>query len=123
LLGALVDGILLSIVNGILDAATDRVVSTIIGFVVGVIYTTVLLGSPSGQTIGMRTVGIRVIDATTGGRVDYGRCITRYLMAIISGLALGLGYLWMLWDPQRQTWHDKAAGTYVVPVSAFPIPR
>ena len=44
-------------------------------------------------------------------------------MSIVSGLACGLGYLWMLWDPQRQTWHDKAAGTYVVRVSAYPVDK
>jgi uncharacterized RDD family membrane protein YckC len=32
-----------------------------------------------------------------------------------------LGYLWMLWDKERQTWHDKFANSVVVPVSAYPI--
>jgi uncharacterized RDD family membrane protein YckC len=27
----------------------------------------------------------------------------------------------MLWDPERQTWHDKAAKTFVVPVSEYPV--
>ena len=26
-----------------------------------------------------------------------------------TGLVIMLGYLWMLWDPRDQTWHDKAA--------------
>jgi uncharacterized RDD family membrane protein YckC len=26
-----------------------------------------------------------------------------------------LGYLWMLWDSEKQTWHDKAANAVVVP--------
>lgn len=25
-----------------------------------------------------------------------------------------LGFLWMIWDPRKQGWHDKIAGTYVV---------
>ena len=29
----------------------------------------------------------------------------------------------MLWDPERQTWHDKVAGTYVVPVVNHPVDR
>jgi uncharacterized RDD family membrane protein YckC len=29
---------------------------------------------------------------------------------------LGLGCLWILKDPERQAWHDKIAGTYVVKV-------
>jgi uncharacterized RDD family membrane protein YckC len=26
-----------------------------------------------------------------------------------------LGYSWMLWDSEKQTWHDKAANSVVVP--------
>jgi uncharacterized RDD family membrane protein YckC len=29
---------------------------------------------------------------------------------------LGLGFLWILKDPDRQAWHDRIAGTYVVKV-------
>jgi uncharacterized RDD family membrane protein YckC len=29
---------------------------------------------------------------------------------------VGLGFLWVMHDPQRQAWHDKVAGTYVVKV-------
>ena len=34
----------------------------------------------------------------------------------LSGLVLCLGYLWMLWDAERQCWHDKLVGTRVVRV-------
>ena len=71
----------------------------------------------------MKFMNIRVVDAQTAGRVDYGRCVVRYLVAFLSALALGLGYFWMLWDPRRQTWHDKAAGTVVVPTSLFPVEK
>ena len=30
------------------------------------------------------------------------------------GLFLDLGYLWAAWDPQKQGWHDKIAGTFVI---------
>jgi uncharacterized RDD family membrane protein YckC len=32
---------------------------------------------------------------------------------LISAIVLCLGYLWMLWDGEQQTWHDKIAGTHV----------
>ena len=38
----------------------------------------------------------------------------RAAMKLVSGAVLGLGYLWMLWDAEKQTWHDKVAKTYVV---------
>jgi uncharacterized RDD family membrane protein YckC len=40
----------------------------------------------------------------------------RWIVAYISGATIFLGYLWMLWDPRKQTWHDKAAGSFVVKV-------
>jgi uncharacterized RDD family membrane protein YckC len=121
--GLVIDGFLLGAVNSLIQAASDEYVAMAFGIVIGIIYTTYFIGSPSGQTVGMRAIGIRVIDAETGGRVDYGRCVVRYLVAMLSGLALLLGYLWMLWDPERQTWHDKASGTFVVPVTDFPVER
>jgi len=32
----------------------------------------------------------------------------------ISAAVLLIGYIWMLFDKNSQTWHDKIAGTYVV---------
>ena len=74
----------------------------------------------TGQTPGKRVMGIRVIDASTsdGRPIGYGRAVIRYLMSLVSGFALLLGYLWMLWDGEKQTWHDKVANAYVVPADA-----
>ncbi len=38
------------------------------------------------------------------------------LAGLFSIAALGLGFLWILRDPERQSWHDRIAGTYVVSV-------
>jgi uncharacterized RDD family membrane protein YckC len=32
----------------------------------------------------------------------------------ISELIFSLGYLWLLWDQDRQTWHDKVVGTLIM---------
>jgi uncharacterized RDD family membrane protein YckC len=40
----------------------------------------------------------------------------RGLSAIFSLVVVGLGFLWVLRDPEKQSWHDKIAGTYVVKV-------
>jgi hypothetical protein len=34
-----------------------------------------------------------------------------------------LGYLWMIWDREKQTRHDKLATSVVVPTSAYPVDR
>ena len=87
----------------------------------GIGYYAYFEGSASGQTVGKRATSIRVISSLDGGPIGFGRGLLRYLGKIISGIAIGLGYLWMLWDPERQTWQDKIANTFVVPVSAYPV--
>lgn len=67
-----------------------------------------------GQTVGKRAVGIRVVDSRTGSSIGILRGVVRYLVSIVSAAALLLGYLWMLWDSENQTWHDKAARDLVV---------
>jgi len=42
--------------------------------------------------------------------------LVRGLGSILSLAALGLGAFWILKDPERQAWHDRIAGTYVVKV-------
>ncbi|RMH68848.1 MAG: RDD family protein, partial [Actinomyces sp.] len=73
----------------------------------------VLVGE-RGVTPGRRMVGIRVVDAATGAPIGRARGIGRFFASLVSGLPLGLGYLWMIWDPGSQTWHDKIVGSAVV---------
>ncbi|MCR0981441.1 RDD family protein [Roseomonas populi] len=65
-------------------------------------------------TPGKLVMRLRVVDADTGGMPPFPRLVARYIGYIVSGLPLGLGYLWMLWDPRRQCWHDRLARTLVV---------
>lgn len=85
------------------------------------IYFGYMEGQPSGQTVGKRVLNIRVVDFDTAGPIGVGRGVLRTLARILSGAIFYLGYLWMLWDPEQQTWHDKLVRTTVVPVSSFPV--
>lgn len=79
-----------------------------------VLYHTLLIGR-SGQTLGKRAVGVRVVDATSGAAIGTGRALGRYLFQMfISGNLCALGYLWALWDGRKQTWHDKVVSSVVV---------
>jgi uncharacterized RDD family membrane protein YckC len=78
------------------------------------VFNFVVLAGSNGQSAGMRILGIYIV------RVD-GRPFTikdaamRHLVGYpLSTLAFFLGFLWMLWDPRQQGWHDKLAGTVVV---------
>ena len=57
---------------------------------------------------------VRVLDAETGAFIGKGRAAKRIVMSWVSAVALFVGYLWMIWDPQKQTWHDKVARSVVV---------
>ena len=98
----------------------DPLVGSLIGLIGGIAYYTMLEGGPKGQTLGKMALGIRVIDLARGGPIGYGRGFIRYIGRIASAIVLLLGYLWMLWDPEKQTWHDKFAGSVVVPVERLP---
>lgn len=65
-------------------------------------------------TPGKMVIGAKIISAKTGGKPSVGQYVGRYFAYILSALPLGLGYFWAGWDPKKQTWHDKLAGTYVV---------
>jgi uncharacterized RDD family membrane protein YckC len=121
LVGWIVDGLILWVVNRIIDATVGAAAGAVLGLVISLAFSVFFISSGSGQTPGMRLMGIRAIDATTGARIDPGKAIVRWLVSFASGIVFGLGYLWMLWDPEKQTWQDKAARTYVVPTADFPV--
>jgi uncharacterized RDD family membrane protein YckC len=121
-LGAsLIDGVMILIVALIVQAAAGKDVGRVITLVVGIAYLGFFEGSASGQTVGKRALGIRVIDYRTGGPIGYGRGVLRYFARYLSAIPCLLGYFWMLWDKERQTWHDKLISDVVVPTSAYPV--
>ena len=65
-------------------------------------------------TPGKMAISARVVDAKTGGTLGVGQSIVRYLGYFVSTIPLGLGLLWVAFDPKKQGWHDKIAGTVVV---------
>ncbi|MCQ4316800.1 RDD family protein [Stutzerimonas zhaodongensis] len=67
----------------------------------------------NGQTLGMQVWGVRIQNAD-GTAIDLWQALLRFLIAIMSWLALGLGYWWMLWDKQRRTWQDIYSESQVV---------
>jgi uncharacterized RDD family membrane protein YckC len=51
-----------------------------------------------------------------GNPLSFADALVRAVVGVFSVAALFIGALWMLRDPESQTWHDKVAGTYVVKV-------
>jgi uncharacterized RDD family membrane protein YckC len=68
----------------------------------------------SGQSIGKRLLGVRLVAAASGEPVGFGRAVGRQVAHLLDWLPLWLGYFWPLWDEQRQTFADKVCATLVV---------
>jgi uncharacterized RDD family membrane protein YckC len=87
----------------------------LIGLVLGMAYSAYLVGM-TGQTVGHRAVGIRIVDANTGALIGPGRGALRWLVMSVTGAICTLGY----WSPffdsrRRQGWHDKATNAVAIP--------
>ena len=67
-------------------------------------------------TPGKMVIGAQIVDAQTLGPPSTARLVVRYLGYFVSTLPFGLGLLWVAFDPRKQGWHDKLAGTVVVRV-------
>jgi len=65
-------------------------------------------------TPGKMAVSAQVVDARTGKSLTLGQAIGRYLAYVVAALPLFLGIIWVAFDPRKQGWHDKLAGTVVI---------
>jgi uncharacterized RDD family membrane protein YckC len=89
----------------------------VVGWILAALYEPLMTGRNgihNGQTLGRQAAGIRITNLQ-GGPISKGQAWGRYLFkAFISGSIFYLGYLWMLWDANKQGWHDKVANTLVL---------
>jgi uncharacterized RDD family membrane protein YckC/cytoskeletal protein CcmA (bactofilin family) len=72
-----------------------------------------ILWKLKGSTVGGIIFGLKVVKLH-GGPVDWVTAIVRALGCFLSLFVIGLGFLWIVFDPEKQSWHDKIAGTVVV---------
>ncbi|MEU2335184.1 RDD family protein [Streptomyces sp. NPDC013172] len=68
----------------------------------------------TGQTIGKKALGIRLVKEATGQPIGVGMAFVRRIAHVLDSLACYLGWLWPAWDSKRQTFADKVCGTIVI---------
>lgn len=66
-----------------------------------------------GITLGMRAWKIRLVS-NDSEIISWPRCLLRFLVALVSLLIIGLGFLWALVDRNNRCWHDLAARTLLI---------
>ena len=65
-------------------------------------------------TPGKMAISARIVDAATGENPTTAQLVIRYLGYYVSIFPLLAGLIWVAFDPRKQGWHDKMAGTVVV---------
>jgi uncharacterized RDD family membrane protein YckC/cytoskeletal protein CcmA (bactofilin family) len=102
----LIDVILIGIITSILDAQGEVWLIALAGY-------GALMWKIKGTTIGGLVCGLKVVRRD-GAEINWDTAIVRALGCFLSMVVAGLGFLWIVFDEDRQAWHDKIAGTLVV---------
>jgi uncharacterized RDD family membrane protein YckC len=133
LVAGIIDGVILSFVGGIIQnislyfwaihpvagapihqaAVTMTIWVTVFQVLVCALYESLLLSSSWMATLGMKAVGIKILDYSYE-RISFGRAVGRYFAQWLSGILLGIGFLMIAFTPRKQGLHDKIAKTLVI---------
>ncbi len=115
----LIDIVILSVINyvvglifGLAQDPTIALLGSLVTLIISIGYF-VYFWTSTGQTVGNMIMKIKVVS-TDGSKLTITKAILRYIGYIISGVVILLGFIWVLFDPDKQGWMDKIAGTYVV---------
>ena len=114
----IIDSIIVGVVNSIIAAILSSSTTGRSGIqtLLGIIYFTYFWSSSSpwpGQTVGDKLLSLRVIR-TDGSDLTIVQAFIRYVGLFISFIVIFIGVIWVAFDPNKQGWHDKIAGTYVI---------
>jgi len=117
----IIDSIIIAVVNAIIAAILNSSTTGRSGIqtLLGIIYFTYFWSASSpwpGQTVGDKVLSLRVIR-TDGSDLSIVQALIRYVGLFISFIVIFIGVIWVAFDPNKQGWHDKIAGTYVIKTS------
>ncbi|MBP7967263.1 RDD family protein [Candidatus Woesebacteria bacterium] len=108
-----------ALIDSVIIAAIGFIVRQIIGdsdpitIIIGAGYHIGMWVKNDGMTFGKKVMGIKVIQ-TNGQAIDIKTGVIRYIGYIVSGMVLGIGFIWVAFDKNKQGWHDKIANTFVI---------
>jgi len=124
LVAYLIDGLILSVILGVLSFATGteygpgivRVIyspGSLLGLIISVAYFVYFETSRHQGTIGKIAMGLKVTD-TNYRPLTPATSLLRYFGKIISAIIFMIGYIMVIFDDKRRALHDRLAGTYVI---------
>ncbi len=130
-LGAIVDwafavvivivALILGAIFGAISSALGLLVSLLLYIVAfGYLMLQMVKQGNTGQTIGKKIIGLKVINEGTGQPIGPGMSIARYFAHFVDSIICYIGWLFPLWDAKKQTIADKLIGTVVIIVPKQP---
>jgi uncharacterized RDD family membrane protein YckC len=109
---AALDGILVGMLCGFLDSILHRIGGA---FPLWFAVYHVAMWATKGTTVGGIICGLKVVRLDDRP-LDWGVAVVRALGAFLSFVVACLGFIWVAFDDEKQSWHDKIAGTTIVRV-------
>lgn len=103
---AALDAVLIGIAAGLIDFVGDY-------FVLMYAVYCVAFWALKGTTVGGVICGLKVVRIDDRP-IDWPVAVVRGLGGFLSLAIGGLGFIWVVFDDARQSWHDKIAGTTIV---------
>ena len=79
------------------------------------IYNRCIQAGRTGQSLGKKTLHMRLLSEKTGEPIGAGMAFARDICHILDSLACYIGWLFPIWDAKRQTFADKIVSTVVIP--------
>ncbi|MGQ4432885.1 MULTISPECIES: RDD family protein [unclassified Streptomyces] len=115
-LGTLVDMLVFAVPYILIIVGRGNSVLTIIGFLLlaGLAIWQLIQEGKTGQTVGKKALGIRLVRESDGQPLGVGMAFVRRLAHFLDSIACYLGWLWPAWDAKRQTFADKVCGSIVI---------
>ncbi|KAA0935487.1 MULTISPECIES: RDD family protein [Streptomyces] len=121
-LATLVDGLVVMVaylpmvIGAAIGSDASRAIFTLISLVaiIGVAVWMLVQEGRTGQTIGKKALGIRLLREVDGRPLGVGMAFVRRLAHFLDSIACYLGWLWPLWDSKKQTFADKVCSSVVV---------
>jgi uncharacterized RDD family membrane protein YckC len=95
--------------DALLQGPADFLINWLLPAIAVIVFWTYRQATP-----GKIAIAARIVDAGTGGKPSTRQLVVRYLGYYVSMLPLMAGIVWVAFDPRKQGWHDKLAGTVVV---------
>jgi len=115
-LGTLVDMLVFAVPYALVIIGRNTPALMVVGFLalVGLAIWQLIQEGRTGQTVGKKALGIRLVRESDGQPLGVGMAFVRRIAHFLDSLPCYLGWLWPAWDAKKQTFADKVCSSIVI---------